>query len=112
VEQACSIYEDRPILCRTVLSPDRKRCESALRNAMSGTGDRNFPSYARPQLYGFAFISAARGICKDLGLQFDVVDLVQTVAAILRDPELPRRWAAGEQVFQPAGKPEPPSVPA
>jgi hypothetical protein len=43
--------------------------------------------------------AATLGICRDLGLQDDIVELTQTVAAILRDPRLVERWAAGERVF-------------
>jgi hypothetical protein len=42
---------------------------------------------------------AIRGICRDLGLQIDIVELTQTVAAIIRDPTLIERWASGEHVF-------------
>ena len=43
--------------------------------------------------------AAVRGICRDIGLQADIVELTQTVAAILRDPNLIGRWAAGQKVF-------------
>ena len=43
--------------------------------------------------------TAIRGICRDLGLQDDMVELTQTVAAIIRDPDPIQRWAAGEHVF-------------
>jgi hypothetical protein len=52
-----------------------------------------------PQFYALGDKDAMRGICKDLGLQHDNVDLVQTVAAILRDPTSVVRWAAGERAF-------------
>jgi hypothetical protein len=50
-------------------------------------------------------MAAIRGVCKDLGLQHDWVDLEQTVAALLTDPSKAQRWAAGEAAFTPAPYP-------
>jgi hypothetical protein len=93
-----------------VLSPDSGRCAAALGQAIAGSGEFKHPVYSKPQLHGFAFLSGLRGICKDLGLQYDLVDLVQTVAAILREPGLVDRWAAGEAVFRPAGRADHPGA--
>jgi hypothetical protein len=99
VDNACSIYADRPVPCRTLLSPDAKRCEIGLQNALAGLGFGGVLSHTLPTLLGCAFHTALRGICKDLGLQYDIVVLVPAVAAILRDPGIAERWASGEKVF-------------
>ena len=96
VDHKCSVYENRPLICRATMSPFAKGC----REALEGKVD-NFQIYTLPQLVAFGDIDALRGICKDLRLQYDRVDLVQTVAAILRDPTTVVRWAQGEKVFKP-----------
>lgn len=102
VDNKCSVYENRPLLCRATQSPCAKGCYDALRGIMD-----DFQVYPVPQFFAIGDKDALRGICKDLGLQYDNVDLVQTVAAILRDPTSVVRWAAGEQVFKPLPEPEP-----
>ncbi len=97
VDNKCSVYENRPLLCRATQSPCAKGCYDAL---LHGIMD-DYRIYVVPQFFAIGDKDALRGICKDLGLQYDNVDLVQTVAAILRDPAKVARWAAGEQVFTP-----------
>lgn len=93
VDGKCSVYENRPLLCRATLSPCARHCYDALR------GEGSPEIYYVPQFFAVGDKDALRGICKDLGLQYDNVDLVQAVAAILRDPSLVIRWAAGEHLF-------------
>jgi hypothetical protein len=95
VDHKCSVYENRPLLCRATLSPSAQGCRDALR----GKTD-TLQIYTLPQFVAIADKDALRGICKDIGLQYDNVDLVQTVAAILRDPSTVVRWAQGEKVFK------------
>jgi hypothetical protein len=95
IDGKCSVYENRPLLCRGTLSPCRQSCYDALR------GEGPLQQFPELQFFAVADKDALRGICKDLGLQCDNVDLVQTVAAILRDPSKVVRWAAGETVFIP-----------
>lgn len=104
VDQQCSVYENRPLLCRATLSPYAKGCAAA----RSGDSSK-LQIYVVAQLFALADKDALRGICKDLDLQYDNVDLTQTVAAILRDPTTVVRWAKGERVFKalPTAKPLP-----
>jgi hypothetical protein len=95
VDHKCSVYENRPLLCRATLSPYAQGC----RDALEGKVD-TVQIYTLPQFVAMADKDALRGICKDLGLQYDNVDLVQTVAAILRDPSSIVKWAQGEKVFK------------
>jgi len=94
VDHKCSVYENRPLLCRATLSPSERGCREALQGIVD-----NFQVYTLPQFVALSDKDGLRGICKDLGLQHDNVDLVQTVAAILRDPSKVVRWAEGEAVF-------------
>lgn len=103
VDHKCSVYENRPLLCRATLSPSAKGCREALDHKFD-----DFQIYTLPQFVALGDLNALRGICKDLRLQYDRVDLVQTVAAILRDPTTVVRWAQGEKVFKPL--PEAPAL--
>ncbi len=98
VDHKCSVYENRPLLCRATLSPNVQGCRDVLQGK-TGT----LQIYTLPQYIAIADKDALRGICKDLGLQYDNVDLLQTVAAILRDPSTVVRWANGETVFKGLG---------
>jgi hypothetical protein len=93
VDGKCSVYAHRPLQCRATLSPYAQGCREALQGKLTAQ------IYPAPQLFAQADKDALRGICKDLSLQYDNVDLVQTVAAILRDPTTVARWASGEHVF-------------
>ncbi len=98
VEGKCSVYDNRPLICRATLSPCAQKCYAALE------GKDNLQIYLVPQFFALGDKDALRGICKDIGLQYDNVDLIQTVAAILRDPTTVVRWASGEKVFAPLAK--------
>jgi Fe-S-cluster containining protein len=98
VEGKCSVYDNRPVLCRATLSPCARKCYAALE-------EKEPPDvYVVAQYFAIGDKDALRGICRDLGLQNDNVELVQTVAAILSDPSTVVRWAAGEHVFAPLSK--------
>ncbi len=100
-ENQCSVYEVRPLVCRSVLSPNARRCHDALASLQRGETSSAIHSdaYEAPLLLSRGDQAGVRGICKDLGLQYDVVHLAETVAAILRDPATVDRWLAGEKVF-------------
>jgi hypothetical protein len=99
VDNRCSVYEIRPFACRSFTSPDAASCHGALDKLKSGRGVVPVEVYVVLQFLCNSEQAATLGICRDLGLQDDLVELTQTVAAILRDPNLIERWAAGERVF-------------
>lgn len=99
VDDRCSVYDIRPVACRSFTSPDAGNCQAALDSVKAGKGVMPAEVYVVLQLLCNGEQSATLGICRDLGLQADIVELTQTVAAILRDPQLVTRWAAGERVF-------------
>jgi hypothetical protein len=41
------------------------------------------------------------GVLKDMGLQYDRVELIRAVAAMLRDPGIVDRWLARAPAFGP-----------
>ena len=99
VEDRCSVYEIRPLACRSFASPNADNCRAALDSVKAGNGVMPAEVYVVLQFLCNGEQSATLGVCRDLGLQADIVELTQTVAAILRDPQLVTRWAAGERVF-------------
>ncbi|HUN47144.1 MAG TPA: YkgJ family cysteine cluster protein [Stellaceae bacterium] len=99
-DNRCSVYEVRPLVCRSVLSPSAGKCREALASAQRGEASpAQSDIYEAPLLLSRGDQAGLRGICKDLGLQHDVVRLAETVAAILGDPSTVDRWLAGEAVF-------------
>jgi hypothetical protein len=99
VDNHCSVYNVRPIACRSLTSPDASRCHSAMQSLAAGDGPQPIEIYVVLQFLCMGEQGAIRGLCRDLGLQTDLVELTQAVAAILRDHTLIERWATGERVF-------------
>jgi len=99
VDKRCSVYEVRPITCRSLTSPDAARCQAAMQSLEAGEGPLPIEIYVVLRFLCGGEQGAIRGICRDLSLQADLVELTQTVAAIIRDPMLIERWASGEHVF-------------
>ena len=97
----CSIYEDRPLMCRALLAYDHGACRAYTTSFMNG-GEETEPRFSLPLWCLILGDRAAmRGICKDMGLQSDLVELTEAVATILRDPSIVSRWVAGEACFSP-----------
>jgi Fe-S-cluster containining protein len=108
VDHKCSVYHARPINCRSFMSPDATNCQESMRRIDAGevaAGETPLPIevYVVLRFLCGGEQAAVRGICRDLGVQSDMVELTQTVAAIIRDPALIGRWAAGEKVFAARG---------
>jgi hypothetical protein len=99
VDNRCSVYNARPITCRSLTSPDAARCQAAMQSVEAGNGPLPIEIYVVLRFLCMGEQGAILGIVSDLGLQADIVELTQTVAAIVRDPTLIERWAAGEKVF-------------
>ena len=99
VDRRCSVYEDRPLACRSLTSPNAAQCHQAMSDLDAGRGVTPIEIYPVLRFLCSGEHAATRGICRDLGLQDDFVELSQAVADIIRDPTLIERWAAGERVF-------------
>jgi Fe-S-cluster containining protein len=101
VENRCSIYDNRPLMCRAFLAVDAEDCRAANVSAFAGLGETDIRHFPGVQFFLLGDQAGMRGICKDMGLQHDLVELTQAVATILRDPSIVDRWLAGETVFGP-----------
>jgi Fe-S-cluster containining protein len=98
-EGSCSVYEVRPLACRSYVAPDAANCKAAFDSAVHGNGAVRPVSHGLPQITGCAVRAGVNGMLKDFGLQHDDVDLVSAVAAIRKDYEVIDRWAQGESPF-------------
>lgn len=93
---SCSIWEARPLGCRSLTSLDASACKSAY----EGEGDR--PGVPRPisveTLYGLSR-GAMHAACEDEGLDMRAFELTNAVAVAFHVPRAAERWHAGERVF-------------
>lgn len=99
VENRCSVYDDRPLMCRATMSVSAEQCRAAHASLLAGGPVLPVEHFPNAQYFLLGDQAGMRGVLKDMGLQYDLVELTQTVAAILRDPGLVDRWLAGETVF-------------
>lgn len=106
VEGRCSIYDDRPLACRSVLSSNAEGCRASLLSVLAGRDELPNDYFLAAQYMIRGDGAALQGICRDLGLQHGAFDLVQMLAALIRDPGIVERWLAGEPVFATVPSPE------
>jgi Fe-S-cluster containining protein len=99
VDNRCSVYEDRPLMCRSVYAADAEECRAALESVQAGGPELPIEQFVAAQYLVLSDQAGIRGICKDMGLQHDLVELTEAVAAILHDPGIVEQWIAGEHVF-------------
>ncbi len=99
VQGACSIYQARPIACRTLLSLSARACERHF-NADNKTAEPT-PSSVTPRVIGSAFLTGEIAALQDLGLAGHLVELTAALRLLLRDPTALARWLAGEDGLPP-----------
>jgi Fe-S-cluster containining protein len=96
VDNLCSVYEVRPLVCWAWHASDVRRCQRP--NGLPA------PNPAAMQL----FSSLVRGLLMALAdqkLENDEVELVAGLDIALYTPQVTRRWLAGEILFGPAAAP-------
>jgi hypothetical protein len=99
VDDRCSVHDDRPLTCRSVLSSNAEGCRASLLSVLAGRDELPNDYFLAAQYLIRGNVAALQGICRDLGLQHGAFDLVQMLAALIRDPGIIERWLAGERVF-------------
>jgi len=97
----CSVYDDRPLMCRGLFAAESAQCRAAHVAAISGGADTPVEIFPMAQYFMLGDQAGLRGILKDMRLQYDLVELTQAVAAFLEDPGLIDRWLGGETIFGP-----------
>jgi Fe-S-cluster containining protein len=101
VDNRCSVHEDRPLMCRAMMASDAEGCRAAHAAALAGDPNHPVELFVFAQYFILGDQAGMRGILRDMGLQDDLVELTQAVAAFIEDPGLVERWLAGEQIFGP-----------
>jgi len=101
VDGKCSVYDNRPLMCRGLFATESAQCRAAHVAAISGGADAPVEIFALAQYFTLGDQAGLRGILKDMRLQYDLVELTQAVAAFLKNPDLIERWLAGETIFGP-----------
>ena len=97
VDNRCSVYEDRPLMCRGLMAADDEACRRAYDPA--GPGETPAAIFPVAQYFILGDQAGLRGMLKDMQLQYDRVELTRAVAAILADPGIVDRWLAREPAF-------------
>ena len=99
VDAVCSVYEARPLICRSFNSFDADVCA---REIMSGRPGITIPAYDVPLRVGMAIAKGVEEGLVEAG-QFDGgIELVRGLAIAMTEPDAAKRWLAGEELFYPA----------
>jgi len=101
VDNRCSVYDDRPLMCRGMMAADAAGCRRAHESALAGAPELPVEIFPLVQYFMLGDQAGMRGILKDMGLQHDLVEMTRAVAAILLDPDIVERWLARERPFGP-----------
>jgi len=99
-DKLCSVHDRRPVNCRAWLSDSRARCVEGFARRAAGFNDAGVHAFAGPQIVGRGHVAATQGLCRDLGLQWGLVNLVDATALIISDDTAIERWSRGETVFE------------
>lgn len=91
-EGRCSVYEDRPSLCRKYHSLDVEECKKPGVSA---------PEDGEMVLKSLALISGAQQAYAKAKMPLQIHELGQALYVALTDPTCEDRWYKGEQVFEP-----------
>jgi Fe-S-cluster containining protein len=96
VEGLCTVYEARPIACRTWTSPDAHLCQQAQTHPWDATISQIDPLV---EICAATQIGVAAGlVCS--GVSAAYLELRSAVLCALETPRAAERWAQGEMVFR------------
>lgn len=90
VDGSCSIYEQRPLACRKMVSLDVERCKQM---------GESVPSDPEMAFKADAVVSGTRKAYARLKLPIENHELIASVLLALTDPTAEERWWNGEDVF-------------
>jgi Fe-S-cluster containining protein len=99
VDDACTVYEARPLICRSFNSFDAEACE---REIFSGRSDRNIPAFDVPLRVGIALAKAMDEGLASAGRGDSSVELVRALLIALDEPDAATKWLSGSDLFAPA----------
>lgn len=96
----CSIYDQRPFICRTWNSLDRRACEAAF---VSGNHDAEIPCLPAPNYVYTLARDVVQAVCTRRHLETGRVELVSAMDHCLRLTDAADRFARGVKIFGDTG---------
>ncbi|HKJ98704.1 MAG TPA: YkgJ family cysteine cluster protein [Desulfotignum sp.] len=97
----CSIYEQRPFICRTWNSLNRQDCETAF---VSGNQNAEIPCLSAPNYVYTLARDVVQSVCETMHLETGRFELVSAMDHCLGMKDAPGDWTGGCTVF---GRPGP-----
>ena len=97
---ACSIYDQRPIICRTWNSLNRQDCEAAF---ISGNKNAEIPCLSAPNYVYTLAREVVQAACETLHLETGRYELVSAMDRCLNMADAPSDWTGGCTVFGKTG---------
>ena len=95
-DAACSVYDARPIACRTATSTDADLC----RRAYLALSEEDIPTPMFYLMERAAYAIALKGAFKRAGLPTAAYELNSAITVALQTPNAERRWLSGEDIFR------------
>ena len=94
IDDACGVYQVRPINCRQVMSSSMEACRAKLAGLPA-----NVPYVEEAMQKAAHTRSLLLGAIEAAGRDTTSYELTQALAIALKDPDAEKRWLAGEDVF-------------
>lgn len=96
---ACMVYDQRPFICRTWNSLDRRDCEAAF---VSGNHDAEIPCLSAPNYVYTLARDVVQSVCTRMHLETGRVELVTAMDLCLALTDAADTFARGETIFKQA----------
>ena len=100
IDHQCSLYQYRPLNCRTSNSLDAAACEKAFIQCE----DVEIPLQAGWDVLAQTYSMALKGALVHAGLAYEPYELYSSLRVCMADPEVERKWLSGYNVFENAQK--------
>jgi len=97
VDNVCSVYPVRPLVCRGFNSYDAYACEMQKSFLQE---DVTIEGYAHQGRAAQAALAGLRRGLEEGGLSGDVLDLAPALRIVLTTPNVAQRWLSSEPVFE------------
>lgn len=115
VDGKCSVYDVRPLRCRSVYSRDVAHCRWVVEHPdlVYAWRDRPLesPPYPpEPEAIADGVLSGLATAARDAGFAFEALELTAALRIALDTPDIAERYLAGEPVFAAAAAPESPEA--
>ncbi len=98
---ACSIYDQRPFICRTWNSLSRQACEAAF---ISGNQNAEIPCLSAPNYVYTLARDVVQSVCETMHLETGRFELVSAMDHCLEMKDAPGDWTEGCTVFGRPGR--------